>query len=145
MAPLTPDNEPIFLDDIMAEQEAAEDTIQTSRTYHLNFAQGRICRPIDGEPAIRQYIRKALGTARDRYAIYDEDYGNELYDLLGATDTTDALLESEIPRMLREALIYDDRIESVTINEINRQQDAVYVNLSVATVDGLFIDEEVTL
>ncbi len=121
-----------------------EETRQPSLTYRLDYERGRIGGLIDGEQAIRQYIRKALDTARFRFLIYDDQYGSELDDLIGS-EVTDDYLESEIPRIITDALIYDDRIADVSEFEFERKKGDLYVTFLVETVDGLSIEEEVTV
>lgn len=121
-----------------------EETIEPSKTYRLDFEKGRIGGFIDEEQAIRQFIRKALMTARFRFLIYDDQYGNELEDLIGS-DVTDEFLQSEIPRAITDALIYDDRIEDVRDFEIERKKGDLYVTFLVETVDGLLLDESVVI
>lgn len=122
----------------------SEPEIQPSRTYALDFDNNEMGGIIDGEQAIRQFIRKAIKTPRFRFLIYDDEYGCELDDLIGA-NVSDALLQTEIPRVIREALIYDDRIENVSNFVITRKKDMVFIEFTVTTSDGTIIDEEVTL
>lgn len=121
-----------------------EETIEPSKTYRLDFEKGRIGGFIDEEQAIRQFIRKALMTARFRFLIYDDQYGSELEYLIGS-DVTDEFLQSEIPRVITDALIYDDRIEDVRDFEIERKKGDLYVTFLVETVDGLLLDESVVI
>ncbi|WP_010495090.1 DUF2634 domain-containing protein [Paenibacillus elgii] len=114
-----------------------------SKTYALDFETGEISGLIDGPDAIRQFIRKAIATARFRFLIYDAQYGCELEDLIGQ-DVPMPLLQAEIPRVIREALIYDDRIADVGNFVIRREADALYVSFDVQTTEGL-ITEEVTV
>ncbi|MGF9711616.1 DUF2634 domain-containing protein [Paenibacillus naphthalenovorans] len=114
-----------------------------SKTYSLDLETGEIGGIIDGREAIRQFIRKVTATARFRFLIYDSQYGCELDDLIGQ-DVSVPLLQAEIPRVIREALIYDDRIRDVNNFAIERTADALYVSFSVDTVEGV-IDEEVTI
>lgn len=121
-----------------------EETIEPSKTYRLDFEKGRIGGFIDEEQAIRQFIRKALMTARFRFLIYDDQYGSELEYLIGS-DVTDEFLQSEIPRAITDALIYDDRIVDVRDFEIERKKGDLYVTFLVETVDGLLLDESVVI
>lgn len=121
-----------------------EETIEPSKTYRLDFEKSRIGGFIDEEQAIRQFIRKALMTARFRFLIYDDQYGNELEDLIGS-DVTDEFLQSEIPRAITDALIYDDRIVDVRDFEIERKKGDLCVTFLVETVDGLLLDESVVI
>jgi hypothetical protein len=120
-------------------------TPQPSRTYALDFETGEVGGIIDGEAAIRQAIRKAIMTARFRYPIYGYEhlYGCELEDLIGQ-DLPIELLNAEIPRLISEALLVDDRITDVYNFTITREGDGLYVSFFVDTADGT-LREEVTL
>jgi Protein of unknown function (DUF2634) len=120
-------------------------TPQPSRTYALDFETGEIGGIIDGEAAIRQAIRKAIMTARFRYLVYGYEhlYGCELEDLIGQ-DLPIELLNAEIPRLISEALLVDDRITDVYNFTITREGDGLYVSFFVDTADGT-LREEVTL
>jgi hypothetical protein len=124
--------------------EVVTPTPEPSLTYRLDFENGVIDGFIDGDEALRQFIVKAIRTARFRYLIYDDDYGSELEDLIGA-DVTDAFLNEEIPRVIRETLIYDDRIADVRDFIITRKGDEVYIEFTVEKTDGGTLTEEVTI
>lgn len=138
--------------EILAEEEDALDLesdalpeIETSKTWRIDLVTGRIRTFIDNEEAIRQYIRKVLMTSRNRYLIYDDTYGEELRDLIGQNLTQD-LMNVEIPRVVREAIEGDDRIEEVSdviVTQYN--SDGVLIEVSVTTVAGLYITEEVAI
>ncbi|MCR8997962.1 DUF2634 domain-containing protein [Brevibacillus laterosporus] len=117
----------------------SEPEVQPTLTYSLDFDMGDIGGMIDGETAVRQFIRKAIITARFRFPIYDGEYGCELVDLIGE-DLPNELLRSEIPRVITEALIYDDRIDDVYDFEIEREADKLTVSFYVDTTDGLTIE-----
>ena len=119
------------------------DTTTPTKTWKLDFENGKIGSYIDGLEAIEQFVIKAIKTARSRFYIYSDDYGCELEDLLGA-NVTDAFLNAEIPRMVKEALIYDDRIEDVTDIQYERDGDKLYLSLRVVTTLGE-LETEVTL
>lgn len=119
--------------------------VQPSKTWQLDLESGRIGGFIDGEDAIRQYIRKALMTSRNRYLIYDDFYGEEIRDLIGH-NLTPALMDVEIPRLVREAIIYDDRIASVPSVKVSRYgSDGVLVEVTVVLSDGELLTEEVAI
>lgn len=121
-------------------------TPQPSRTYALNFETGEVGGMVDGEAAIRQAIRKAIMTARFRYPIYGYEhlYGCELEDIIGQ-DLPIELLNAEIPRLISEALLVDDRITDVYNFTISREGDGLHVSFFVDTADGATITEEVTV
>jgi Protein of unknown function (DUF2634) len=124
--------------------EVVTPTPEPSLTYRLDFENGAIDGFIDEDDALRQFIIKAIRTARFRYLIYDDDYGSELEDLIGA-DVTEAFLNEEIPRVIRETLIYDDRIADVRDFIITRKGDEVYIEFTVEKTDGGTLTEEVTI
>lgn len=137
--------------EILAEEEDALDldtdtlpVIESSRTWRMDLENGRLRTFIDDEDAIRQYIRKALMTSRNRYLIYDDTYGEELRDLIGQNLTQD-LMNVEIPRVVREAIEGDDRIQEVSdVSVTQYNSDGVLIEVTVITVTGLYITEEVT-
>ena len=128
----------------VAEQPTVEpdNSTQPSRTWALDFEAGRIRGVTNGEPALRQFVIKTLKTERYRHVIYTDDYGNELQTLIGA-DMSDDLLKSEVPRMVREALIYDDRVEDVAV-EFRREGDKLFIAATVTPASGNIFTEEVT-
>lgn len=137
--------------EILAEEEENLDLdsdalpeLETSKTWQIDLENGRLGTFIDEEEAIRQYIRKALMTSRNRYLIYDETYGEDLRDLIGQS-LSKALMDVEIPRVVREAIEGDDRIEEVSdVNVTQYNSDSILIEVTVLTTTGLFLTEEVT-
>lgn len=118
--------------------------VQPTKTYIFDLNGSQFQSITDGEPAIRQFIRKAVLTARFRFLIYDDQYGCELEDLIGQ-DVSYELLEMEIPRVITEALIYDDRVRDVVDFLITRDGDKLFVEFTVILNDDTRITEEVTI
>lgn len=137
---LTPIN--ISLDAELTEERAPE--IQPSKTFALNLESGKIGDYIDGEAAIQQFIRKAIYTARNRYLIYSDAYGSEVDELISQS-LPFSVLKIEIPRLIEEAIIYDDRIESVGNFELSQESDGLFVSFTVALTNGEIIESEVIL
>lgn len=119
------------------------DDEQPLKTYALDIEAGTLGGYVDGTEAIRQFIYKAIRTARFRFPIYDDDYGSEVDALIGQ-DVSLSLLETEIPRVIEEAIIYDDRIDSVHDFELTREGDRLYVSFYVDIADDV-ISLEVTI
>jgi hypothetical protein len=115
---------------------------QPSRTYKIDFDTGRIGGIIDGREAIEQFIIKTIRTARYRYLIYSDDVGCEIEDLIGS-DISWELFKSECMRTITEALIYDDRINRVYDFSFRQEEDGVYIDFSVDTVEGTLEISEV--
>lgn len=140
---LTPINYVVNEDEIQTDDLTVE--IQPSRTWKIDLEGARINAYIDDKEAIRQYIRKALMTSRNRYLIYDDYYGEEIRDLIGH-NLTPQLMNVEIPRLVREAIIYDDRIESVPSVVVSQHgSDGIHVAVTVELVDGDLLTEEVAI
>lgn len=126
------------LSPLQPEEDRVVTAVLPLKTYALDLSG-----TIDGREAILQLVDKAVRTARYRFAIYDYDYGCELEDIIGQYVST-ALLESEIPRVIREALIYDERIDNVSNFEITKDTDKLYVSFFVS-VDNETVPVEVTI
>ncbi|MED0777773.1 MULTISPECIES: DUF2634 domain-containing protein [Bacillus amyloliquefaciens group] len=124
--------------------EDDSEVIETSRTYRIDFENGRITNElIAGVEAIKQFVYMALHTERYSYSVFSHDIGNELQEVLSDNETTDAYKKMEIPRLIEEALIYDDRISSVTDFEIDKSGDRFIVSFIVETDEGTLEIEEV--
>lgn len=134
------------VDEILGEGELEDDeeTLAVSQTYRLDFATGKISSGvIDEEEALRQYIVKALMTPRDEYAVYTEDYGSELEELIAEQEGPDYIL-AEAPRIIADALENDDRVVSVDDVVVTLEGDLLTANITVSSIYGE-ITEEVTL
>lgn len=97
---------------------------------------------VEGIEALKVWIEKAIRTARYRFPIYSFQYGCELEDIIGL-DLPRAVLESEVQRVIKEALIYDDRIEDVRDFIIERGGDWLKVTFTVITTLGDTLQQEV--
>ena len=130
---------------VVEQSVVAPQTAHPSKTWAIDLERGRIGGLVDGEQAVRQYIRKAIMTARNRYLIYDDSYGEEIRELIGQ-NLTQALTDVELPRLVREAIEFDDRIEAVSNVTISRHNsDSIHIAVTVELVSGLFITEEVSI
>ena len=118
-------------------QELHFETEQPSKTYKLDLERGRIL-PLgtaDGLEAARQFVRKALITPRFRCLIYDNQYGSELKQTVIAGDATPEFVETEIPRLVREALLADSRIFDVYGIDVSFKKDPS-AGASTASFEG---------
>lgn len=89
---------------------AAAASVETSRTYMVDWQTGRVGGFIDGLEALRQAIYKTLQTERFAHLIYSWAYGFEGDKLLGQTR---GIVEAEAERYIAEALTADDRIDRI--------------------------------
>lgn len=110
-----------------------------SLTYmmHVDANDGRDSRFLgktDGTEAIGQAVLKILNTERYTYEIYTWDYGVELQDLYGQPMP---YVLSELEDRITEALVADDRIESVEdFNAERTGKRTVYCSFTVITTEG---------
>ncbi len=117
----------------IAEVTAAER--MPSKSYRMLIAEERVAGEIDGLEAVAQACYKALNTERYAYVIYSWNYGVELQDLFGKPLP---YVYSELPRRIKECLLQDDRIESVTDFELSATGGDVLCRFKVHTVFGEF-------
>lgn len=121
----------------------------TSRTYLIDWERGRIGGLVDGEEAVRQFIRKALMTPRFKCLIYDSQYGSEIQDSLMDPGSSTEYMEAEIAFLVEDALIHDGRILGVGDVEIAfgdgyPSQDSAYITAEVETIfGGIHVEEAV--
>lgn len=89
---------------------------------------------VDELEAVKQAIYKALLTERYQYVMYSGDYGIETLDLYGQPAS---YVCAELERRVTEALVCDDRIESVSDFEFDlSKRGSVRVKFNVKTIFG---------
>lgn len=126
------------------EEIEEDEEVETSTTYRINFETGRLTgETISGIEAIRQFIYMTLRTERYAHPIYSHDIGTEIQELLTDTEATDEYKEMEIPRLLEEALLVDERIDHIEELEVTKQNDSFHVKLAIVTDEGTLEIEEV--
>lgn len=116
-----------------------------SLTYQIDFETGEIKNAyIDEETALRQAVFKIITTPRFRHSIYSDDYGSELESLI-TENLPFSFLQYEIPRLIEEALLIDDRIDSVSDFVVSQKGDSMYVEFAIQTVNGQLFLQGVTI
>lgn len=124
--------------------EDEEDVVEPSTTYRIDFTSGRLTNEkINGLDAIRQFVYMALRTERYSHAVYSHDVGCEVQEAVSDEESTDEYKEMEIPRLIEEALLVDERIESVQDFEITKEGATFKVLFNVVTDEGTLEIEEV--
>lgn len=124
---------PFLISDEEIDQEVAPTEKPSSKTYKLDFETGEILPEfIDYEEAIKQAVVKAIRTRRSSYLIYSDDYGSEIGDLLGEAYSID-YLQIEVPRLISETFLDDDRILECTDFEITKTGESIYCSFTVVT------------
>ncbi len=129
----------LFQDEI---ENSIEEVTLPTLTYQV--VNGRVQGMIDEQIAMRQAIDKILRTERFVFPIYDDQYGNDFIELIGK-DMPYA--KNEVQRMINEALLGDDRVVNVNVDDIQEvDASSLEVNVTVETVFGDFSTEvEVTM
>lgn len=108
--------------------------ILPTRTYKFDFENKRIIGHVDNEPALIQFIRKVLSTDKYAWEIYDWYYGNEIIKLVGKPYE---YIVTELPRICKEALLADDRINELTDFKFNKTAlDSMTVSFIVHSIYG---------
>lgn len=105
-----------------------------SKNYKMKISEKHIIGYNDELEAMKQTIYKILNTNRYQYQIYSWNYGLELNGLLGEPVN---YVCAELQRRIIEALIQDDRIESVDNFEFELiAKNAINTSFTVHTVYG---------
>ena len=128
---------PSINDDLLADIEITE---QPSLTYEIKIGKDKMGNYVDGIEAMKQSIYHIINTERYQYLIYSWNYGVELADLFGKPI---AYCYPEIKRRITEALLQDDRIESVDSFEFSYSKGNVFAKFMVITTEGVIEIEKV--
>lgn len=107
---------------------------QPTRTYKMHPQMSQIQGYADGLEAMKQVIEKIIFTERYQYVMYSWNYGIELNDLYGEPVS---YVCPELERRITEALLCDERIQSVENFEFNLpKKGVVQVSFTVHTTFG---------
>lgn len=115
-----------------------------SKTARLDLDTGHIYGYIEGLEAMEQLVEKALITPRFKCLIYDSQYGSESAYLI-KEDMTETLFQMEAERIVKEALLCDQRIEDVYNFTFESEGDSRIIRFDVDTIYGTLNGKEVSL
>lgn len=103
---------------------------------HLEVNGGRVSR-VSGLDTLTQWVRMALSTERFRYLIYSDDHGVEFEALISRSPSSEEV-ETEAPRMIREAISVDRRVIEVreVRLEVGDEPQNYFVDMEVVTFTG---------
>lgn len=138
---LTPNGFDITEDDVIVEISDSMQQVPPSKTYHIG--DKRLGSVIDGNEAILQAIVKRINTTMDNYLIYD-DYGSGVSNLISQSLPL-SILNTEIPRIISDSLLLDDRIIDATNFMLTQSGDILQVSFDVRLTNGEVMDVEVTI
>lgn len=107
---------------------------QPTNTYKMNMQLNLIRGYTDGIEAMKQAIYKILLTERFQYIMYSGNYGIETLDLYGQPIS---YVCPELERRISEALLWDNRIQSVTDFDFDTSKKGIiHVSFTAHTVFG---------
>ena len=102
-----------------------------SLTYKLDFENKRIIGYARHQDAVEQAMKLMTLIERNKYDIYDSDYGIETNDLIGKDMRyVLAVIESRI----KDACSIDERILDLYDFEIYAEYDTIYVDFKLKSV-----------
>ncbi len=104
-----------------------------SKTWFVDRERGRIVKQCDGFDSIYQSVQKILLTERYSEQIYSTFYGVELRSMIGKPTS---YIKAALPQAVKEALKQDDRIQSVSVENIEVNGDSVAFTVDVQTNMG---------
>lgn len=139
------DDESAELEDTDIDTDGDDDeSLDDEPTLTFKIENGRIRGKVDEKQAMIQAVDKILQTERLVYPIYSDQYGNDLNDLIGK-DMGYAKVEAE--RMIKEALLADDRVVEVDIDDVTEvSRDTLEIKGTCVTVYGnIEINSEVSV
>lgn len=121
-------NVPFEYDDLIRPQE--------TRTYAMDFRHKRIIGHTDDKDAVLQAIWKILSTRRFAHLLYDDQYGFDIMNKINS-GLTRQYLDSDIPKMVEEALLVDERVIGISDFQYEiKDKDSIYVEFIVSTIYG---------
>ncbi|MCO6528710.1 DUF2634 domain-containing protein [Lactobacillus sp. ESL0233] len=130
-------------DDIDTDSDDDE-SLDDEPTLTFKVENGRIRGKVDEQEAMIQAVDKILQTERLVFPIYSDQYGNDFNDLIGKDM---GYAKVEVERMLKEALLADDRVTDVQVDEIEQiSRDTLQVKgICITAFGDINIDSEVSL
>ena len=111
--------------------------VQPSFTYFLDYDTNRIIGTVDSTEALKQAIIKILCTERFAYLIYDNQYGIEFRNIFQG-NFSEEFLNTEVERIVMEALLADDRILNVFNFEFSYRLEEAFISFNISSIFGEF-------
>jgi hypothetical protein len=99
---------------------------------HLAVKGNKVMR-VTGPETLQQWITMCLATDRFRWEIYNNQYGTEFAQLIESSVPEDEA-ESEVIRVIREAILVDPRVASVTSVRVTPGRDVGNPSAFIAEV-----------
>lgn len=112
--------------------EDMEEAVIPTKTYRINAESKFIQGFVDAETALQQAIYKIIRTEAETYPIYSDNYGAFIEDLIGETP---AYATAMVKHRLEEAILMDDRFETVTFDNESYTDGKLSLDITVGIAD----------
>lgn len=108
------------------------------------FENGKLVKSYDEELLLKQSIYNMLTIAVGDFAIYSENFGNQALNYL---NNDYDILVAKMEEFIKNALLIDDRIASISDVNCSKTSDEICVDFGVVTQDGdtIYIESEVNI
>lgn len=124
----------VATEELIQEFQITKESDLPTKTYKMHLSRNVIRNKTDGLDAMRQVIFKTLQTERYRHKeIYSDNFGVEFEELIGADPM---YAKTEIERRIKEALLWDERILSVSNFEFVTKRNTLHVTFTAKTIFG---------
>lgn len=125
---------PFDIDD--DELEVNQDEETEPKDYEINLKTGELTgRFVEGLKAIEQWIYIVLSTDRYYFTQYSWNHGSELNTLIGK-QASRPYVESEVKRMIEDALMVNEHITSIEDLTCEIRGDVLTASFTVITDYG---------
>jgi len=106
---------------------------QPSKTFKLNTSKSKVVGYVDEIEALKQAMLLMLSVERFENLIYTWNYGVQTSDLIGEDYP---YVCSELKRRIEEALVQDDRINSVDSFSFAKNKNNFTISFTANTIYG---------
>lgn len=121
-------------------------TTKYKRTFSFDFEAGefaldtmnRVRTVNEGREVLVQIVSKILNDTRYKYLAYSAQYGNEVQALI-AQDYPHEIMESELKRVITEALIYHPLIKDVRNFSFEGEGDTIFCSFEVVGINDIIL------
>lgn len=126
--------------------EEEKETLPVFTEYAYDFSENKFLKKNGREylvyknDAIKIWITKTLFTDRFKFLAYDDNFGSELYKIIGSAKDID-IIRLEVKRYIIEALMVNPYILEIDDFEIFEDRERKRVSFSVKTIYSDFLYE----
>lgn len=136
--------------DFLVKKEAATSKNVAVKTFQFDFTVGEFVQKDGGVSAVQEleglkvWVEKVLRTEKNKFPIYDANYGVSLLELMNS-GYPQGFLEAEIKREITESLLRNEEIKSVESFSFSREKRRLVCCFTVRTSYGIAFESAVNL